>query len=117
MIYRVYGRRNDDFNKLLCETTYDKIDELMPEDSEMELLDMDSSELYNELKGNLIFYVPTVIVTDNDGCELGRIENKYFYDIKENHRVNANGEAVLSPMSNIWWKSLDRFLLSIREDV
>jgi len=102
MIYRIYGRRNDEFNILVTEATYERVARLKGANDTVEMYDLDSPGLAHLSPPERVMYTPIIDLLDDGGELVETLENKFFYNIKE-ARVD-------SPMSDAWWRQLDRFL-------
>lgn len=109
MIYRVFGRRNDTFNELLTEATFEHIQKCAGPDNRVELYDMDDNSV--EYRGLMEHpcYCPCIQCMNDDGQEMGYIENKYFYNIKEAEYDSS--------MSRVWWYFLERWMEDMNRNV
>ena len=101
MIFKVFGKTNNNFSKWVSNETVKQIKERIDELSEVQFYDMDKPMGRQVSSDENISYVPTVICENNEH-ELGYIENKFALG-NDNMMEDMNRSAM-------WWSELANFV-------
>ena len=102
MIFNVFGKTSDVHSKFVSLETVKKIKESFNADiCEVAFYDIDKPLGQEKAGAELIYYVPTVIC-EEDGHELGYLENKFA--------IGHNDVTGDINMCQEWWKQLKDFV-------